>query len=237
MSEIQTVKTRAGDIILDARKVAFLPSSRSLLVADMHFEKGSYLREIGRSVLPAFDTLDTITRLYDIVGDYKPARIIALGDSFHDINADERLAPEAASKLNALSSLDCELIWILGNHDPDIPSAVCGRREDHIATDRFLLTHHPHDPDDGVNICGHYHPKAKISSREGSVSAPCFAISEKRIVMPSFGTFTGGLYVTDSDFTEVMPRLQSISLTYENRIFPIKTSANTPFLLKRELPN
>ena len=227
MSEIQTLKTRAGKIILDARKVAYLPTSRSLLVADLHFEKGSYLREIGRSVLPAFDTQDTIARLYDIVRDYKPARIIALGDSFHDINADERLAPQAASKLNALSSSDCELIWILGNHDPDIPSVVCGRREDHIETDGFLLTHHPHDPDDGVNICGHYHPKAKISSPAGSVTAPCFAISEDRIVMPSFGTFTGGLYVTDPDFTKVMPSLQAISLTYANRIFAIKSSENS----------
>jgi len=222
MSEIQTLKTRAGEIILDARKVAYLPLSRSLLVADLHFEKGSYLREIGRSVLPAYDTQDTIERLYDSVRDYKPARIIALGDSFHDIHADERLAPKAASSLNALSSSECEIIWILGNHDPDIPSAVFGRREDHIQTNGFLLTHHPHDPDDGVNICGHYHPKAKISSREGSVTAPCFAISEDRIVMPSFGTFTGGLYVTDPDFTKVMPNIQAISLAYENRIFAVK---------------
>jgi len=227
MSEIQTLETRAGKLILDARKVAYLPTSRSLLIADLHFEKGSYLREIGRSVLPAFDTQDTIARLYDIVRDYKPARIIALGDSFHDINADQRLAPNAALKLNALSSSDCELIWILGNHDPDIPSVVYGRRENYIETDGFLLTHHPHDPENGVNICGHYHPKAKISSRAGSVTAPCFAISEDRIVMPSFGTFTGGLYVTDPDFTAMMPDLQAISLTYANRIFAIKSSENT----------
>jgi len=59
MAETQRLATRAGDIILDARKVAFLPESSTLLVADMHFEKGSYLREFGRSVLPAYDTHDT----------------------------------------------------------------------------------------------------------------------------------------------------------------------------------
>ncbi|GGX71363.1 metallophosphatase [Litorimonas cladophorae] len=223
MSEIQTLKTRVGDIILDARKAAYLPLSETLLVADMHFEKGSYLREVGRSVLPAFDTQDTIQRLKDLAKDFKPKRIIALGDSFHDIHADERLAPESATQLNALSSAECEFIWILGNHDPDIPMAVEGRREDHVEIDGFLLTHHPHDPQSGVNICGHYHPKAKISSRAGSVTAPCFAISDDRIILPSFGTFTGGLFVTDPDFVQIMPQLRSVSLTYEERLFAIST--------------
>ena len=227
MSEIQTLKTRAGDIILDARKIAYLPSSRTLLVADMHFEKGSFLREIGRSVLPAFDTQDTIMRLRKIAEDYKPARIIALGDSFHDVDAYQRLAPEAAAQLNALNNSQCEFTWILGNHDPDIPSVVVGTREDHVETDGFLLTHHPHDPGHGINICGHYHPKAKISSQAGSVTAPCFAISEDRIILPSFGTFTGGLFVSDPAFIDVMPKMEAVSLTYKDRLFTIKSEAHS----------
>lgn len=223
MSEILTLETRAGEIILDARKVAYIPASRTLLVADMHFEKGSYLREVGRSVLPAFDTQDTIARLQAIVSDYKPARIIALGDSFHDIDADERLAPDAAQHLNALNTTDCKFIWILGNHDPDIPKVVLGSREDHVQTDGFLLTHHPYDPESGINICGHYHPKAKISSRAGSVTAPCFAISEDRIIMPSFGTFTGGLFVSDPAFIAVMPEVKALCLTYQDRLFSVKS--------------
>jgi len=223
MTERQTLKTRAGDIILDARKAAFLPSSQTLLVADMHLEKGSYLREVGRSVLPAFDTQDTIARLRDLADAYNPARIIALGDSFHDIHADQRLSPEASSQLRAIHSENCKLIWILGNHDPDIPSAVSGERQDHVEIDGFLLTHHPHDHAAGINICGHYHPKAKIGSRAGFVTAPCFAISEDRIIMPSFGTFTGGLYVSDPAFVDVMPDLGAVSLTYQDRLFTIRS--------------
>lgn len=220
--ERQIVKTRAGDVILDARKVAFLPDSETLLVADMHFEKGSYLREFGRSVLPAFDTFDTIERLCEVTSDYSPKKIIALGDSFHDIHADSRLSPEAAKKLNQINTKNCELIWVLGNHDPDIPNAVNGQRQDHVQEGEFLLTHHPYHMPEGVNICGHYHPKAKVSSKLGSVSAPCFAISEGCIILPSFGTFTGGLYVSDPAFIEAMPNMVSAALTYKNRLFHVK---------------
>lgn len=222
MAETQRLATRAGDIILDARKVAFLPESNTLLVADMHFEKGSYLREFGRSVLPAYDTHDTIERLYAVAADYKPSRIIALGDSFHDIHADQRLSSQASDKLNSLMAADCDFTWILGNHDPDVPNTVRGLREDHVQVGQFLLTHHPELADQGVNICGHYHPKAKISSHMGSVSAPCFAISESCLILPSFGTFTGGLFVTDPAFVEALPNMTSVVLTYKDRLFKIK---------------
>lgn len=217
------MKTRAGAIIFDGRKVAFLPQSQALLIADMHFEKGSYLREFGRSALPAYDTRETIERLAAIVEDYQPKKIIALGDSFHDPRANERLDPQSANALNGLSQGGAEWIWILGNHDPDIPEAVFGVREDHVDIDGFLLTHHPHRVDaNRVNICGHYHPKAKVKSRNGSVSAPCFAVSDHCIIMPSFGTFTGGLFVSHADFQKALPDMTRVVMTYESRLFPIK---------------
>jgi len=224
MSQKKTLKTCAGEIVLDGRKVAFLPESGTLLVADMHFEKGSYLRTKGRSMLPAYDTHDTVERLWAIAQDYRPKQIVALGDSFHDIEADTRLSPQSADRLNAFETALCNIIWVLGNHDPDIPEAVRGTREDHVQIGKFLLTHHPLDHDGGYNICGHYHPKDKVSSAKGSVSAPCFAISPTRMIMPSFGTYTGGLYVTDPAFKQAMPDLMSVALTYEERVFQIAAS-------------
>ncbi|MDB2438326.1 ligase-associated DNA damage response endonuclease PdeM [Hellea sp.] len=225
MTQQQILKTRAGDVIMDGRKTAFLPDSKTLLVADMHFEKGSYLRQVGRSALPAFDTFDTIERLWAIAQDYNPERIIALGDSFHDIEADTRLSPQSAARLNELAATHCEIIWVLGNHDPDIPRAVKGAREDHVQLGGFLLTHHPYEPQEGVNICGHYHPKAKISMRAGSVTAPCFAISNDRIIMPSFGTYTGGLFINHPDFTKAIPGLSSYAMAYKDQIFGISVDS------------
>lgn len=224
MKQKQALKTLTGDVVLDARKVAFLLDSETLLVADTHFEKGSYLRQYGRSMLPAVNIYYTIERLWASALEYMPKHIVALGDSFHDINAYARLLPKFAERLNAFKSEICDNTWVLGNHDPDIPLAVNGAREDHVQMGQFLLTHHPHDEPAGFNICGHYHPKAKISSRAGFVTAPCFAIDDNRIIMPSFGTHTGGLYINNPTLKAAMPDLTMVVMAYEGRLFPLKAN-------------
>ena len=100
-------------------------------------------------------------------------------------------------------------MWVLGNHDPDIPAGVQGLREDHMELGKFLLTHHPHDAtrvvgEAGVNVCGHLHPKARVRTRGRTLTGPCFAVCPERIVVPSFGAYTGGLYVTDPAFAAEM---------------------------------
>jgi len=195
-------QTRAGPVVLDARKVMYVPGSRTLLVGDIHFEKASFLQVAGGHPIPAYDTHDNIVRLEKVVSEYRPRRVIALGDSFHDIKAGERLADGDRDRINAL---DTEFVWVLGNHDPDIPEGVVGAREDHVELGGFLLTHHPHEAasvvgKNGVNVCGHLHPKARVRVRGRRVTAPCFAVCEERIVVPSFGAYTGGLFVDSDDF-------------------------------------
>jgi uncharacterized protein len=46
-------------------------------------------------------------------------------------------------------------------------------------------------------VCGHFHPKAAVSARGRRISAPCFVTDGRRMVMPAFGAFTGGLDVLD----------------------------------------
>lgn len=196
--------TGAGDIVLDYRKAAFLPESETLLVADLHFEKASYLQAKGHAPVPAYDTPDTLERLQQLIKLYRPKRVAALGDSFHDIAAGERLSPESFKAVNDIVDSVESFIWILGNHDPDIPKGLKGAQEDHLQDGSFLLTHLPVEPEDGLNICGHLHPKVKIKTGRRDFWKPCFACSEDRIIMPSFGTFTGGLDVEHEAIKEVL---------------------------------
>ena len=56
-------------------------------------------------------------------------------------------------------------------------------------------------------IAGHLHPMARVAHRGRAVSRRCFAADGKRMVMPAFGAFTGGLNVRDEAFTDVFGTL------------------------------
>ncbi|MGB3455668.1 MAG: hypothetical protein WBA35_04865, partial [Litorimonas sp.] len=93
-------------------------------------------------------------------------------------------------------------------------------REDHLECGGFLLTHHPTAPlvEGGVNVCGHLHPKVRINLRRGGTSAPCWAVSRERIIMPSFGTFTGGLDVDHPAIADELPGARAYFATTGNRV-------------------
>jgi len=216
-------RTRAGVAACDARKGLMLLGHDTLCVADLHFEKASFLQMNGHVPLPTYDTRDSLHRLAGLVEDYAPKRVVALGDSFHDIAADQRLSETDCELLNQIVESVEDFIWILGNHDPDIPDYVRGRREDHAQIGGFLMTHHPHDAgDQGVNLCGHYHPKLRVTIKTGKISAPCFAVSHERIILPSFGTFTGGLNVDHPDFKAALPRATRYHMVRKDKVYCFK---------------
>src|SRR5690606_29168100 len=78
-------------------------------------EKASAFARRGQ-LLPPYDSAATIARLLELAGQWRPRRIVCLGDSFHDRGGAERLAPEDRAGLERLAGL-AELIWIEGNHD------------------------------------------------------------------------------------------------------------------------
>ena len=69
-----------------------------LLVADLHFEKGSSFARRGM-MLPPYDTRETLVALCDAVVRFDPKTVIALGDSFHDIGGPDRLGDEERATL------------------------------------------------------------------------------------------------------------------------------------------
>ena len=93
----------------------YWPSQFSLLVADLHFEKGSSYHKTGQ-FLPPYDTHQTLEKLETVIKYFKPRRIFFLGDTFHDMSAWKRMPDVNKSRLlNAVENL--EAVWIEGNHD------------------------------------------------------------------------------------------------------------------------
>src|SRR6202000_1848793 len=99
-------------------------TSRMLIAADLHLEKGSSYAVRGQ-MLPPYDTRDTLARLRAEIEALKPDSVALLGDSFHDGKAEMRLHPTDVAMVQTLASLT-RLIWIVGNHDADGPRLLPG---------------------------------------------------------------------------------------------------------------
>jgi DNA ligase-associated metallophosphoesterase len=185
-------------LIADSSGAIYWPAEQALLVADLHLEKGSAFAENG-SFLPPYDTRDTLIRLAEVIDRYEPRRIVALGDSFHDERAAARMGADEREMLRLMQE-EREWIWLTGNHDDEIDAGLGGRVLPELRLAGITLRHLPAAGAVTHEIAGHMHPAARLSLYGTSIRRPCFVGNGRRIVMPAFGAFTGGLNVLDDAF-------------------------------------
>jgi metallophosphoesterase superfamily enzyme len=88
-------------------------------------------------------------------------------------------------------------VWIAGNHDPDPADNIGGRFADVLAFGALTFRHEPSAKMCDGEIVGHLHPLARVAQRGRAVSRRCFAGNGRRLVMPAFGAYAGGLNVRD----------------------------------------
>ncbi len=167
------------------------PSQNALLVADLHLEKASWFAGFGQ-FLPPYDSHATLTALSGEVEATGATRVYCLGDSFHDRLGCERLPPSARALLVSLTSR-LEWTWIVGNHDPGFADHCGGRIADEVGLGGIVLRHEAVRGELRPEISGHFHPKLRVHLRGRLVSRRCFVTSASKIIMPAFGSLTGGL--------------------------------------------
>jgi len=188
----------------DLSGALYWPEYRVLAVADMHFEKGTSYAARAGLFLPPYDSRATIEALEDVVARHEPELVVCLGDSFHDSEAGGRLADDDRSRIRKLTA-PRQWIWIAGNHDPDLPEGLGGRRVEEIAIGPLIFRHEPSGEPVTGEIAGHLHPCATVSVRGKSMRRRCFASDGARAVLPAFGAYTGGLDVFDAAFAGLFP--------------------------------
>lgn len=191
--EAASITLGRGHVLLDPGGVAFFPEHRLLAVADLHLEKGSALAARG-AILPPYDSRTTLERLWHLVRRWRPVRLVALGDSFHDVGGHTRLDADARAWLAAIAQV-AEIVWVLGNHDPQPPESLAGSTHPQWREGSIEFRHQG----GGAipEVCGHHHPSARIMTRGRPISRPCFVTSPARLMLPAFGAYTGGLDVRD----------------------------------------
>ncbi len=178
--------------------VLYWPGEATLIVADLHLEKGSSFARRG-TFLPPYDSRITLDRLARLAEVLRPDRLIALGDSFHDVEAANRLGTKDCATIMWLQQ-SCEWIWISGNHDPHPPLELDGHACDELSIGPISFRHEPLPGAKG-EIAGHLHPCSKVRGRARSVRRPCFIEDGDRAILPAFGALTGGLNICDDAFT------------------------------------
>ncbi len=193
------------------------PDQRLLCVSDLHLGKAErHARRTG-GLLPPYECDETLTRLNAEIEAQSPQTVVCLGDSFDDILAANSLSDRQTDWLTRMMA-GRDWVWIEGNHDPG-PLTLGGR---HLAEIRVgaLVFRHIAQPDAAPGeVSGHYHPKARL----GGVRRPCFLIDTRRLILPAFGAFTGGLDCTAPALSELMgPKAWAVMTGPSPVSFPIR---------------
>jgi hypothetical protein len=182
----------------------WLERARTLVVADLHLEKGSAYGARGQ-LLPPYDTRETLRALAAEVAALEPQVVVLLGDSFHDGEAEARLDADDARSLEALAR-GRTLAWVVGNHDEDGPAALPGEVVDRLEIEALVLTHEPSPRSAPGEVAGHLHPCARLVRHGRGVRRRCFLTDGERLVLPAFGAYAGGLNVLDPAFAGLFGR-------------------------------
>ncbi|MGB3555959.1 MAG: ligase-associated DNA damage response endonuclease PdeM [Jannaschia sp.] len=182
------------------------PARDVLVVSDLHLGKSERIARRDGRLLPPYEVTDTLRRLQDDILATGPHHVISLGDSFDDLAAATALSGDHRDWIARLTT-GRDWTWITGNHDP-APAGLPGQSEDCLALGPLTFCHIATGPagfhGDRFEISGHYHPKAQLSVRGRPVSRPCFLRDAHRLIMPAYGTYTGGLQSRDAALADLM---------------------------------
>jgi DNA ligase-associated metallophosphoesterase len=182
------------------------PEERLLAVADLHLEKGSWFGMRTGQLLPPYDTRMTLQRLAQSIAHLRPRCVVCVGDTFHDGGAAARINADDAALLARLVASVGDWIWLIGNHDPRPPTLWGGTVSHELALAPIAFRHEaertPLTNCDG-EVSGHYHPVAMLTVRGRSLRRRCFVTDGRRLVLPSYGAYTGGLNVRDPAIAEL----------------------------------
>ncbi|HEY0246452.1 MAG TPA: ligase-associated DNA damage response endonuclease PdeM [Mucilaginibacter sp.] len=183
------------DLLLLPQKAIYWQQEKALIAADVHLGKVGHFRKSGIAV-PRDMEQDDLACLSDLIYEYRPEKIIFLGDLFHsDMNADWEWFALWRRQFPQLN-----IMLIRGNHDiihDDHYLELDISLHHQLTIGPFLMLHHPLNgislqQTDSYVFCGHIHPGVNLVGRgRQSITLPCFAFNKHQVILPSFGKFTG----------------------------------------------
>jgi DNA ligase-associated metallophosphoesterase len=167
------------------------PGAGLLCVADLHLGRSGRLARRGGALLPPYETEATLARLDADLATTRPSQVICLGDSFDDLAAEAELdEPHRLWLLRMMAGRSW--VWIAGNHDPG-PLSMGGTHRADWHQGPLAFRHIAEAGAEPGEVSAHYHPKWRLAGR----TRPCFVTDGARLILPAYGTYTGGLPADD----------------------------------------
>ncbi len=208
---------KGAELIARADGSLWWPAVELLCVSDLHLGKSERIARRGGTLLPPYETRETLRRLEEAVDATQAKQVICLGDSFDDLGAAKSVSQETRDTFARLQA-GRRWIWIEGNHDPG-PIGLGGTHR--IELNEAPLTFRHIATAAQGEISGHYHPKANVT---GAARRPCFLRDENRLIMPAFGAYTGGLSARHDVLTGLM-QPNAIAVLTGARCIPVPLAA------------
>ncbi|MGQ0567504.1 MAG: ligase-associated DNA damage response endonuclease PdeM [Gemmobacter sp.] len=178
-----------ADVVARPSGALYWPEAGLLCVADLHLGRSQRLARRGGALLPPYETEATLARLDADLAATNPATVVCLGDSFDDLSAEAEL--DGGHRLWLCRMMAGRAwVWIAGNHDPG-PLSLGGTHRAQWRAGPLTFRHIA--AGDPGEVSAHYHPKWRIAGR----TRPCFVTDGSRLVLPAYGTYTGGLSADD----------------------------------------
>ena len=212
--------TLAGaDLVALGSGALFWPDKKLLCVSDLHLGKADWLMRQGGPLLPPYEVKDTLYRLEADIVLSDAQTVVCLGDSFDDLDAEASLREDELSWLTRLQA-GRRWIWIEGNHDPG-PLSIGGTHLQSLPIPPLTFRHIP-SPSSSGEVAGHYHPKVQMTLRGRHFAKSCFLVDGDRLILPAFGTYTGGLKTQSPELTGLMrPEAVAILTGKQVRAIPM----------------
>jgi uncharacterized protein len=200
MSGTVTLHIRGETLLLHPDRALLWPERATAIVADTHFGKSSVFGRHGIAVPGGSDAQDQ-ARLSRLIAAHGIGRLIVLGDFLH-APLDPGSAEADALQRWSTSFAAVRIQVIAGNHDRGVSHGWRGPL-DWIAGEyvespfRFVHDVARQAAEAGLfSLSGHIHPVIALRGlRKRGQRVPVFWHRPDDMVLPSFGSFTGGCLI------------------------------------------
>lgn len=188
------VKVAGERLLLLPEKAVYWPAQAMLIIADIHFGKAASFRALGVPV-PRGTTTENLNALDALIAAHGARQVAFLGDFLHARAAHASSTQQAMLAWRATRPA-LRLLLVRGNHDRHAgdPAAALGIElvDEPHGIGPFAFCHHPDLEASGYALAGHVHPAWVLATRFDALRLPCFVVGRQRMILPSFGSFTGG---------------------------------------------